>query len=297
MSAWREFLFRSIFGLFIFQGVNANEVWMHSSVYIPEISEGYLITQVGQGQQSWREAPGVLPARMKISGNGDESLLLACSNGLQLSYKGNGSLAFERFEQRVSDGNLRGLSRSILSMDTGTLEIDCRSIAGGSQVLLELPIGSILMYDTLGSVVLEYDIYSRVYRFALHCAQGSLELTDLSGEHYSIETDQAITGAGSSINPSLEISDLDERMSGRLGAFVLRCRDELSEVDENPQEWLSQMSIISMMQDRVLRDDFVLRTNPEGKQPYIIELSFRPRLFIPRYGVSRALSEDDEELY
>ena len=54
-------------------------------------------------------------------------------------------------------------------------------------------------------------------------------------------------------------------MSGRLGAFVLRCRDELVEVDENPQEWLSQMSIISMMQDRVLRDDFVLRTNPEGK--------------------------------
>ena len=28
-----------------------------------------------------------------------------------------------------------------------------------------------------------------------------MELTDLSGEHYSIETDQAITGAGSSINP------------------------------------------------------------------------------------------------
>ena len=146
---------------------------MHNSKHIPEISEGYLITQVGQGNNLGEKLRG-LACRMKISGNGDESLLLACSNGLKLSYKGNGNLAFERFEQRVSDGNLRGLSRSILSMDTGTLEIDCRSIAGGSQVLLELPIGSILMYDTLGSVVLEYDIYRRVYRFALYCAQGSL---------------------------------------------------------------------------------------------------------------------------
>ena len=79
---------------------------MHS-LCIFQRFEGYLITRWPRAT-ILREVWG-LACPYEDFGNGDESLLLACSNGLKFSYKGNGSLAFERFEQRVFDGNLRGL--------------------------------------------------------------------------------------------------------------------------------------------------------------------------------------------
>jgi hypothetical protein len=296
MSTWFKSLLYYIAGLLILSGAVTGEVWMHSSIYIPEIPKDVVITQIGQDQQSWQEAPGVLPSRIKISGNANESLLLAASNGLHLSFKGSGSLTFERFEQRVSDRDLRGGSRSILSMDTGTVEIDSRLLADGSQMLLELPVGSVLLERALGSITLEYDLYRRVYRFALHCAEGSLHLTDLSGERYRIETNQVITGAGSSLKPSLEISELNERMSERLAAFILRCRDEFSDIESDSEAWLGQMNLISTIQIIEDADAFDAKENSEEKQPYIIEFSPRPRLFIPRYGVVRALHEYEEKL-
>ncbi|MGC6456034.1 MAG: hypothetical protein ACON39_01980 [Coraliomargaritaceae bacterium] len=294
MNIWFRFFFRIIPVFFLFHGGVAGQGWMHGSLYLPKVPDGFVLNPIGQGRQTLADARKVVSSRIRLSGQAEESLLLSGSNGLHLSFNGKGHLAFERFEQRVSAGQLKGESRSILSMNAGRLEIDSRQLAEGSQVLLELPIGRVLMDSVLCSILLESDVHSKIYRFEFNCAKGSIRFTDRSGESYMIQGNQVIMGAGSSSNPSLEISDLDERMADKMEAFVVRCRSELSALDENSMEWLSQMSLVSGLTEAFDADPPKNFANPEGKKPYVIEFSPKPKLLIPRYGIVQSLLSDED---
>lgn len=269
--------------------------WVHGSLYLPVLQEGYEISQFSGHPLSIEEEAAVLPASIRIIGKAQEGLLLAGSNGLRLCFRGPGSLAFERFEQQVSGNRLAGKSRSILSMNTGRVEVDSRALANESKLIFELPIGQVQMDHALGLIEIRYSSRSRIYSFEIDCLQGTVLFADRSGRDYRIEAGQTLTGAGDSFEPSLEISDLTGSVQDKLAAFVQNCNRGLKSIEDNPQLFFQEMIEVRNNDRKKKRSESMPADVNDGSEPYIIEFSANPSLLIPRYGVAGQLSPSEKE--
>ncbi|MGB0344251.1 MAG: hypothetical protein ACPGGJ_02560 [Coraliomargarita sp.] len=278
-------------------GFSHADRWMHGAFYLPAVPEGITISTIGGKPLPAMDFPGVAPGRLRFSGFSREGILAAGSNGFSLAYYGMGTLAFERFEQRVAPGRLDGISRSILSMDAGWIQFDGRAMPGGSQVLLELPFGRVLLDSVLGSARIEYDARSRIYSFELLCAEGAMQFSDMQGGRYEVYAGQAISGAGTFLQLSLEISDLTERSRGTLAVFAERCGVEADALEARSASMLEAMSPVYLAEETAAPVNASSDAGLDDRQPYVIEFSPSPRLLLPRYGTTRRLSESEARLF
>ena len=125
-----------------------------------------------------------------------------------------------------------------------------------------------------------------------------MQLTDMLGARYDIFSGQVMSGAGTSREPSLEISDLTGNSLGNLDAFVERCNSEFVGLEMNLSAFLEAMIPVER------RDEFIAEEKPtssksvyDNSQPYVIEFSPDPPLVLPRYGSASRLTDEYGHLF
>lgn len=271
---------------------------MYGTIYLPSIPEGMSVSGVGGRAFPADGFPGVVPGRLRLSGFSRDGVLAAGSNGFKLVYHGAGTLVFERFDQMITTSLTDGISRSILSMEAGWIQFDGRDLANGSQMVLELPFGRLLLEYALGSVNIEHDQRSRIYSFEILCAEGLIQLIDNAGVSFDITSGQCITGAGTSFKPLFEVSDLTQRSQEVLAAFTRRCSKELVALEKYSKDLLEAMEPVFFSgQASFAKEPVTLRPAESEKRPYVIEFSPNPPPVLPRYGTVRSLSDEEARLY
>lgn len=207
---------------------------------------------------------------------GDESsIFFRSSSGMDLYFVGPGFFGLDRNDQIFSEvddatGGELQQSRMILSLREGGLILDSRQSIGEKQILLETPFGRIGLSKALCSIVIGYDYRSRRYDFTIYSAVGTVQLTDWNKESYTIYSGQRLAGAGSYLDPSVEIGGPTEDALERMQNFSsLRQSFPIDALEAE----LFRSHMVKLNRAETTKD--VLRANSK-RRPVVVEFAPAP---------------------
>lgn len=228
-------------------------------------------------------------------------LFLRTSNGIDLYFRGPGFFGVERFDKTYPASSGIGIgeelqSRLIMNLRQGSLVVDNEGISEDAQIILETPFGRIYAPLAEWSIAIEFDRRSRIYDFTIVCAEGSLRLTDRLGENYVVFAGQRLAGAGTYMNPAVEIGEPTDRDEERFESFHA-LRGRLPTDDLNDGAFRSAMLDLPEQAET----DAASRTSqfPNGVQgrPLIIEYAPPPPLLTPFRGTLRPPSDFQADIF
>ncbi|MEN8661819.1 MAG: hypothetical protein ACN4GF_09005 [Lentimonas sp.] len=290
------------------QHVVCAEDWKKGSVAIFAIEAGVDIMEMGQRdlKLSVNEVPTYVPGLLIAKSEGTNRVSMLASNGVLIDFKGAGYFAIERFEQEalglewLDAKHESGQSRMILNLRAGTLIVDQRKLLNVSQAALEAPVGRFSgNNDSLWMIQLSKDARKRTYSFNVYCVQGTLRYIDLTGRTFTIRSGQRITGAGSALNPSVEVAAITSDAQEYLDDYLERV-SALKDMGLAEEGFLSATK--KMRLDGVVEDLSPLQKETANviaieARPVVIEYAPRSAPVTPFQGVARPPSVDELDLF
>ncbi|MEN8843642.1 MAG: hypothetical protein ABF323_06645, partial [Lentimonas sp.] len=190
--------------------------------------------------------------------------------------------------------------RMILNLRAGTLIVDQRKLLNVSQAALEAPVGRFSgNNDSLWMIQLSKDARKRTYSFNVYCVQGTLRYIDLTGRTFTIRSGQRITGAGSALNPSVEVAAITSDAQEYLDDYLERV-SALKDMGLAEEGFLSATK--KMRLDGVVEDLSPLQKETANviaieARPVVIEYAPRSAPVTPFQGVARPPSVDELDLF
>jgi len=235
----------------------------------------------------------------------DGSAIIYTSNGMTLAFSGEGYFSVERFEGlfgiRTGDApdELKETrSRMILNLRRGELLIDSRSLTADSKFVVQTPFGRIASVKAVLFIRIEFDYRSGIYDFTISCTEGTVRLTDLRQQTYSIYAGQRISGAGSYLAPAVEVGDQTDQIREQFELFFDTLDGlDLSQIDLAElgahTEALPELEDESTTSFRLSNE----RPTQESKRPRVIEFAPRAESITPFRGEVRPPSDHQAELF
>lgn len=218
-------------------------------------------------------------------------------NAVDFAFRGPGYLGIERFDQSFfKSGDAASpvpeSTRTILNLRRGELVVDARTAIGSTQIGLEAPFGRISAADgALWSIDIAYDRRSERYDFTLAVAEGSLQLKDQQGQTFQLYAGQRLSGAGSFLDPAVEIGEPSDRSQAGFEDYLAR-KDRLSTVSVDPRAFFQATVDLP---DATTRADTA--TPRSDKRPLLIELAPKARPLTPYRGEILPANPDGAELF
>lgn len=280
------------------------QAWQQGSVAFTNIEGGVQLSAMGgaplktEGQALPIYSQGLFTSK---NGSSDRIMLMA-SNGVIADYRGAGYFSIERFEQQgrfegewLEDDVEPGQSRMIFNLRQGTLVLGQRKLAGPSQLIVETPIGRIsASKGVLWMVEMTQDSRKRTFDFNIHCFEGAIHMTDLTGRVYTIRSGQRISGAGDAKQPSIEVAEITSDAVESLGEYKLR-RDLLVATEFSEEALLAAMKPLpSRLYTPVEVDP---RAATSSVRPVLIEYVPRAEVVTPFRGVAKPPSAYEVDLF
>lgn len=282
------------------------EAWVRGSAMVLEASGGVEVTvpAAGESYDAFEKPvyfPGIFSSRAQPNG----SALMHTSNGMTLAFRGEGYFSVERFEgvfgineAEAQDQLKETRSRMILNLRRGELLIDSRSLTADSKFVVETPFGRISSMKAVLLIRIEFDYRSEIYDFTISCEEGTVRLSDLQGQSYSIYAGQRIAGAGSYSAPAVEVGDQTDRILEKFELFR-KTLDGLDFDKIDQAQLRAHAKPLSDFED-VASTSFRLsneRPSTKTKRPRIIEFAPRAEAITPFRGEVKPPSDFQAELF
>jgi len=282
------------------------EAWVRGSAMVLEASGGVEVTVPADGESyDTFEDPvyfsGIFSGQARSGG----SALIHTSNGMTLAFRGEGYFSVERFEGLFDAGEgddpdqmEETRSRIILSLRRGELLIDSRSLTADSKFVVETPFGRISSVKAVLLIRIEFDYRSEIYDFTISCAEGTVRLSDLRKQSYSIYAGQRIAGAGSYSAPAVEIGDQTDQIREKFELF-LKTIDEMDFGQIDPAKLRAHAKPLSEFEDVTSTSARLSDERPveSGKRPRVIEFAPRAETITPFRGEVKPPSDFQAELF
>lgn len=283
----------------LFSVLSAAQVWRNGSLFVSSPVEGLTLQRFGGKAYDSSALPGYFPGMVRMSGSAREGLYWCASNAVVGAYYGLGDFNIERFEQDSMDA-ATARSRMILSMATGRLILDSRELAAETQLLIELPMGKVHIKRALISLEIRLDERSQIYDFRMICAEGSLRFKSHQGEQFYANETQLLSGVGSSYAPTIEVSEVTNRMRDSFTLFETRANRVSAEAAEDPLGFSRHMDSISstlQLGEQSSKPVSEPADRSQERRPIIIEFVPAPKPLVPFRGEVRPLSEREADLF
>lgn len=282
------------------------EAWVRGSAVVVEASGGVEVRVPAEGKTFDRfEQPtyfsGIFSSRAQAGG----SALFHTSNGMTLAFRGEGHFSVERFEGLFGlrdgeddDGPAQTRSRMILNLRRGELLMDSRSLTADSKFVVETPFGRISSVKAVLLIHIDFDYRSDIYDFTISCTEGTIRLTDLSGQSYSIYAGQRIAGAGSYAAPAVEVGDQTEQIREKFERFFER----LDGLDINKIDQAKLRAHTQALPDLVDEANTSFRLSNERptadrKRPRVIEFAPQTEAVTPFRGEVKPPSDYQADIF
>lgn len=284
----------------------SGEVWVRGSAVVVDASGGIEVSVPASGETyDSFEDPVYFPGIFSSRAEADGSALIYTSNGMTLAFSGVGHFSVERFERffgdvddEVQDRLAETQSRMILNLRRGELLIDSRSLTTESRFVVETPFGRISSIKAVLLIQIEFDYRSEIYDFAISCAEGTVRLKDLGGESYSIYAGQRIVGAGSYVNPAVEVGSQTNQVREKFDWFFGALKG--LDIQEIEQAKLSALTEALPDLENSITTSFRV-THQErvagSKRPRVIEFAPRADAITPFRGEVKPPSEFRADLF
>jgi len=284
------------------------ENWKSGAIALVQLEGGVGVSQLGNTSYIpvVQQFPTYVPGLIIVESESLRGVLMLCSNGVVIDFKGSGYFAMERFEQELSDApsslvdrEESGQSRMILSLREGTLVLDHRKLGSSSQVLVETPFGRISTDSrSLWMIEVSRDVRKKSYDFNIYCVEGTIGLSDLKGSTFPIRSGQRISGVGSAKQPSVEVAEITSNAVEYLEEFSQRVA-EFSKMEFSRNAFAEVMRELASTSSP--EEDFDSRVGSpalkEGRRPILIEYSSRMAPITPFQGVAKPLSAAEADLF
>lgn len=276
------------------------EEWMRGAVAVASVAGDVVVEEVsGEPLQlsAAQELPLYLSGLLKVrSERRSDAVFLEASNQVSMYHAGAGFFAIERFGQEVGAVAQQGKSRMILNLRQGLLVVDHRAMNEGSQMIVETPLGRITAKQGWWLMEIAYDLSGHVYDFSIECADGVLRFTDGPGATYTLRSGQRLTGAGTSVRPAIQVSELSERASQWFEAFSV-LQGEADTLQLSAQTFAAKMQPMGaiMSQERAAAP-LESSATPE-QRPLIIEYAPQSPPVSPFRAVIRKPSLYEADLF
>lgn len=301
---------RSIFTLASFllilwlPAVHANSTWVQGGVAVLEASGGLKleVPSTGEVYESFDDTT-YLPGLLSCQAESDASILLHTSSRMTLQFRGEGFFSVERFEGTFGvdpdapDELIETQSRFILTQRMGELFIDSRSLSADSKFVVETPFGRISSLKAVLQVRIEYDYRSGIYDFTISCAEGTVRLRDLSKQVYTIYAGQRISGAGSYVEPSIEVAQQTQQIREKFDRFL----GVLAGLESAKIDWVEMRAHKESLPD-VMPDPYSSLTASGGspaakKRPRVIEFAPQADAITPFRGEVKPPSDSQADIF
>lgn len=287
-----------------FTGRLYSQAWQQGSVAFTLIEDGVELSALGgvplktEGQALPLYSSGLFTSKNSSSAR----TMLMSSNGVIVDYRGAGYFSIERFEQQgpFESGWFEadvepGQSRMIFNLRQGTLVLGQRKLADPSQLIVETPVGRIsASRGVLWMVEMSSDLRKHTFTFNLHCFEGAIHMTDLTGRVYTIRTGQRISGAGDSKKPSIEVAEITADAVEYIEDYKVR-RDVLTGTKFSGKALLAAMKPLPSRLFAPVEID--PSTTVSGVRPVLIEYVPRTEVVTPFRGVARPPSVYETDLF
>lgn len=281
------------------------EAWVRGSAVVLEASGEVEISVSTEGAtyeifDQPRYLPGIFSCRAQARG----SVLMQMSNKMVLAFRGEGFFSVERFEGLfgIDGANENSLeetqSRMILNLRRGELMIDSRRLPGASKLVLETPFGRIIGAKAVLLVQIEFDYRSGIYVFTISSVEGTVRLSDLRQQSYTIYPGQRISGAGSYQAPAIEVGDQTEQIREKFERFF-------ATLENLDSERVDQLKLQAHLQPLRNPEKTVPSSHSSGegskdamkKRPRVIEFAPMAESVAPFRGEIKPPSNDQADLF
>lgn len=167
--------------------------WNRGLVQIDQIDPGIHFSTYGDLNDNilLENLPRKLSRLSKFHTDHKEKLLFRISTGVLGKWEGPGKLSIEAFDHSwlqasSSNGSVNELTRTILYFNSGFLFINAKKLEKESSIRIETPLGVIISYGGIFSIMLE-ELKGSGERNALIASyEGSLVYTDQRGNAHSL---------------------------------------------------------------------------------------------------------------
>lgn len=282
------------------------EAWVRGSAVVVEASSGVEVSVPASGETyDSFEQPTYLSGIFSSHAQPGSSALIYTSNGMTLSFRGEGHFSVERFEgvfggtkDEATDRLEETRSRMILNLRRGELLIDSRSLTDDSRFVVETPFGRISSVKAILLIRVEFDYRSDIYDFTISCAEGVVRLQDLRRQSYSIYAGQRIAGAGSYVAPAVEVGDQTDQIREKFERFFATLeRLEIQKIDRG--ELLARTEALPDLDDPGTTSFRLSQERPakDDKRPRVIEFAPRADRITPFRGKIEPPSDDQADLF
>ena len=276
------------------------EEWMRGAVAVASVSGDVVVEEVGGEPiqlSATRELPVYFSGLLKVQSNKrSEAVFLKASNRISMYNSGAGFFAIERFGQEVGASAEQAKSRMILNLRQGLLVVDHRAMGEGSQMIVETPLGRISAKKGWWLMEIAYDASGHIYNFFIECADGVLRFTDCAGATYTLRRGQRLTGAGTSMRPAIQVSELSERASRRFEAFSV-LQAEADSLELSTHAFSAKMRPMNTVTQQERPAATVESFGAAEKRPLIIKYAPQSPPVSPFRAVIRAPSLYEADLF
>ena len=230
------------------------------------------------------------------------SAFFTASNRTAIYFGGSGSFAVERFEQvmpQLSDWNADTVEASqswmIVNFRGGDLIVDNRNKLESSQFLVETPIGRLTSKGSLWQMRILFERRSQIFDFTITCAEGRVRFTDLQGQQYTLHTGQRLGGAGSRMNPSVEVGEITMRSLEQMQLYQ-HLAGQYMAATNNLTQYLGHLQVIEQTARRTSALPLADRLN-SARRPIVIEYAKEPEPVTPFRGEVKPPSAYQADLF
>lgn len=229
----RQFYLCLLLLIWVLSTLSAETGRYHGAIVLLASDPSVVIKDSYNGRQlEFASLPNFLPGLISFDSDVGAVADMQTSNELSLSFAGPGYCAIERFEERIfSVGEtVSATSQMIITLRSGTLSFDCRSLATGSVLTVETPIGRITTSNALWSIEVIYNERNQNYNLAVECLSGSVRLITRSDRLYDLSGGR-LYGVGKKDSFSIEVTDLSAAGVEQVNAFTQRMKDSSDRYD------------------------------------------------------------------
>ena len=273
--------------------------WWQGAFIIRKYTEG-IDAQLFGGQQIDFDS-AITPIHslglIRLSANEGESIFLSGSNGLSIYFEGLGDLAIERFEQlKTVNSNTIGPSNVIINYRSGLLFLDNRSESQGSNLIIETPVGRLILTNSLMCFKINQNTKNQLIDFSFHSVEGTLSYFHPDGSTYSIFQGQRMLGVGTFNSPTIEITESLPDMKRDIERFKSMLEKNIISADEfvGLQSYMKKINRKEASNEGFVYSESTLN---DEKRSIVIEYVPRPEPVEFYRGVLKSLSLEEMELF